>query len=256
MAEVLVLLPNREARIVAQLQQSFIRNRLLASLSPEDFSLVQPHLESITLELRQHLFRAGQTITHVVFPEDGIASIVADTEEGRFEVGMVGSEGLAGTPIILGVDRTPHTCMIQAPGDAFRIEAAELQAAMDQSGTLRALLLRFVHTFIVQVSQTAYANAGYSVEERLARWLLMTHDRLDRDDMPVTHEFLSIMLGTRRPGVTLGVQMLESVGAIRATRGLVTMRDRDKLQQLAGQAYGFAEKEYSNVFQFPIRRER
>ena len=241
---------------MAQLQQSSIRNRLLASLSPDDFALVQPHLETVTFELRQHLFRAEQTITHVTFPERGIASIVADTREGRFEVGMVGSEGLVGTPIVLGVDRTPHTCMVQAPGEAFRIGAGELQAAMDQSGTLRTLLLRFVHTFMVQVSQTAYANAGYSVDERLARWLLMTHDRLEHDDMPVTHEFMSIMLGTRRPGVTLAVQMLEGAGMIRATRGHIRIRDREKLEQIAGQSYGFAEREYSNIFQFPIKRER
>jgi CRP-like cAMP-binding protein len=251
-----VLLPQPRGTAVAQLQQSSIRNRLLATLSPGDFALVQPHLETVTFELREHLFRAEQSITHVTFPERGIASIVADTREGRFEVGMVGSEGLVGSPIVLGVDRTPHTCMVQAPGEALRIGAGELQAAMDQSGTLRALLLRFVHTFIVQVSQTAYANAGYSVEERLARWLLMTHDRLEHDDMPVTHEFMSIMLGTRRPGVTLAVQTLEGAGMIRATRGRITVRNRDKLEQIAGQSYGFAEKEYSNIFQFPIKRER
>ncbi|CAN7704649.1 Crp/Fnr family transcriptional regulator [Mesorhizobium amorphae] len=233
-----------------------LRNRLLASMSPDDFALVQPHLETVTFGLREHLFRAEQTITHVTFPERGIASIVADTAEGRFEVGMVGSEGLVGVPIVLGVDRTPHTCMVQAAGEAFRIGAGGLQTAMDRSPTLRALLLRFVHTFSVQVSQTAYANAGYSIEERLARWLLMTHDRLEQDDLPITHEFMSIMLGSRRPGVTLAVQMLEGVGAIRATRGHVTVKDRDKLEQIAGQSYGFAEKEYSNVFQFPIKRER
>ncbi|RWC26342.1 Crp/Fnr family transcriptional regulator [Mesorhizobium sp.] len=226
----------------------------MASLSPDDFALVQPHLETVTFELRAHLFRADQRITHVTFPERGIASIVADTAEGRFEVGMVGSEGLVGTALVLGVDRTPHTCMVQAPGEALRIGAGELQAAMEDSPTLRALLLRFVHTFIVQVSQTAYANAGYSIEERLARWLLMTHDRLEHDDMPITHEFMSIMLGSRRPGVTIAVQTLEGTGAIRATRGHLTLRDRQKLEQIAGQSYGFAEKEYSNVFQFPIKR--
>ena len=168
---------------------------------------------------------------------------------------MVGPEGLVGASVVLGVDSSPHTCMVQGAGEALRIGAAELHAAMDHSGALRMLLLRFVHTFIVQVSQTAYTNAGYSLEERLARWLLMTHDRLGHDDMPITHEFLSIMLGTRRPGVTLAVQMLEGVGVIKATRGHITVRDRDKLEQIAGQSYGFAEKEYSNVFQFPIKRE-
>ena len=240
---------------MAQLQQSGIRNRLLASLAPEDFALLQPHLEAVTLEFREHLFLAGQKITHVTFPQQGIASIVADTEEGRFEVGMVGSEGLVGASVVLGVDSSPHTCIVQGAGEALRIGAVELHAAMDHSGALRMLLLRFVHTFIVQVSQTAYTNAGHSLEERLARWLLMTHDRLGHDDMPITHEFLSIMLGTRRPGVTLAVQMLEGVGVIKATRGRITVRDRDKLEQIAGQSYGFAEKEYSNVFQFPIKRE-
>jgi len=225
-------------------------------MSSDDFSLVEPDLEAVTFGLREHLFRADQTITHVTFPESGIASIVADTEEGRFEVGMVGSEGLVGVPPVLGVDRTPHTCIVQAAGEAFRISTANLQAAMNFSGTLRALLLRFVHTFMVQVGQTAYANAGYSIEERLARWLLMTHDRLEGDDMPLTHGFLSIMLGTRRPGVTLAVQMLEGIGVIRAARGRITLRNRGRLQQIAGGSYGFAEQEYSNVFQFPIKRER
>ncbi|WP_246691170.1 MULTISPECIES: helix-turn-helix domain-containing protein [unclassified Mesorhizobium] len=101
---------------------------------------------------------------------------------------------------------------------------------------MRAHLLRFIHTFIVQVSQTAYANAGYALEERLACWLLMTHDRMEHDDMSITHEFMSIMLGARRPGVTLAVQMLEGTGAIRATRGQITIRDRDKLEYLAGQS--------------------
>ena len=240
---------------MAQLQQSNVRNGLLASMPADDFALLQPHLEPVTLNLREHLFRAGQTITHVTFPESGIASIVADTEEGRFEVGMAGWEGLAGVPLVLGVDHTPHTCIVQAAGEAFRIGGSELQAAMDRSGKLRELILRFVHTFIVQVSQTAYANAGYSIEERLARWLLMSHDRLERDDMPITHEFMSIMLGTRRPGVTLAVQMLEGVGVIKATRGRIKVRNRERLEQIAGNSYGFAEKEYSNVFQFPIRRE-
>ncbi|KRB29790.1 CarD family transcriptional regulator [Mesorhizobium sp. Root695] len=241
---------------MGQAQQSTVRNRLLASLSADDYALLRPHLETVTLEVRDHLFRADQKIAHVTFPEYGIASIVADTGEGRFEVGMVGSEGFAGTSVVLGIDRTPHTCLVQATGEAIRIGSGELQSAMDRSPTLRAHLLRFIHTFIVQVSQTAYANAGYSLEERLARWLLMTHDRLEHDDMPVTHEFMSIMLGTRRPGVTLAVQMLEGTGAIRAGRGHITMRDREKLEHLAGQSYGFAEKEYSNVFALPIKRGR
>ena len=183
-----------------------------------------------------------------------MVSIVADIEEGRFEVGMAGWDGLAGVPLLLGVGHTPHTAMIQAPGSGYRISAEHMGTALERSATLRSILLRYVHTFIVQISQTAYANAAYGVEARLARWLLMTRDRAETDELIVTHEFMAIMLGTRRPGVTLALQNLEGSQLIRSTRGRVLIRNRAGLEELAGDAYGFAEREYSNVLQFPIRR--
>lgn len=239
---------------MAQLTRASVRNRLLTAMSPDDFALVQPHLEPVKLELRTILFRTGEPISHVTFPETGMASIVADIEEGRFEVGMAGWEGLAGVPLLLGVSHTPHTAMIQGPGAGHRISAEHMRPLLEQSATLRSILLRYVHTFIVQVSQTAYANAGYDVQARLARWLLMTHDRAETDELIMTHEFMAIMLGTRRPGVTLALQNLEGSQLIRATRGRVLIRNRAGLEELAGDAYGFAEREYSNVLQFPIRR--
>jgi CRP-like cAMP-binding protein len=111
--------------------------------------------------------------------------------------------------------------------------------------------LRYVHAYMVQVSQTAYANAGYDIEARLARWVLITHDRIEVDELSLTHEFLAMMLGTRRSGVTIAVQTLEGNGMIRAQRGRITVLDRAKLRQLAGDAYGLAEREYNNVLQFP-----
>lgn len=239
---------------MAQLNQSSVRNRLLAALSPDDFALIQPCLESVRLELRAILFRTGEPISHVTFPESGMASLVADIEEGRFEVGMAGWEGLVGVPLLLGVDHTPHTAIVQGAGEGHRISAENMCTALEQSGTLRSILLRYVHTFIVQVSQTAYANAGYGVEAQLARWLLMTHDRVETDELIMTHEFMAIMLGTRRPGVTLALQNLEGSQLIRATRGRILIRNRVGLEELAGDAYGFAEREYTNVLQFPIRR--
>ncbi|HEV7255371.1 MAG TPA: Crp/Fnr family transcriptional regulator [Mesorhizobium sp.] len=185
---------------MAQHQQSSIRNHLLAAVSPGDFDLLGPHLERVTFELREFLHHAGGTLTHVTFPEDGIVSTLAETEEGRFEIGMNGFEGLSGMPALLGVKSAPHTEMVQASGRGFSITVEHLQAAMEASPTLRALLLRYVHAFTVQIAQTAYANAGYSLEARLARWVLMTHDRMEVDELSLTHEFLSIMLGTRRPG--------------------------------------------------------
>jgi CRP-like cAMP-binding protein len=240
---------------MAQHQQSFVRNRLLAAMSPGDFELLEPSLERVQFEIRELLHRAGDRLTHVTFIEEGIVSTLAETEEGRFEVGLNGFEGLCGLSALLGVETSTHTSMVQASGRGFNIPVQQLQAAMDQSRTLRALLLRYVHAYMVQVSQTAYANAGYALEARLARWILMTHDRMEVDELSLTHEFLATMLGTRRSGVTIAVQTLEGNGMIRAKRGRITVLDRAKLKELAGDAYGLAEKEYTNVLQFAQRAE-
>jgi CRP-like cAMP-binding protein len=226
----------------------------VASMSADDFTLLQPHLEAVSFEMHHHPFRAGEPIAHVFFPESGLFSIVADIGEGRFEVGLTGWEGMIGVPIVLGVEHTPHTCVVQGSGDGLRMAAAQLGSIMEQSASLRSLLLRFVHTFMVQVSQTAYANAAYDIEARLARWILMTHDRTDGDELTLTHEFMANMLGTGRPGVTFAVQQLEGNGLIRARRGRLTVRDRQGLEDLAGDSYGMAEREYTNVLQFPIKR--
>jgi CRP-like cAMP-binding protein len=236
------------------LHQSSIANQLLAALAPSDFALLQSHLEPVDLQLRQQVFRAREPINHVVFPDSGIVSIVADIEEGRFEVGMTGWEGLAGVPVVLGVTHTPHTAIVQVPGNGWRIEAQQLRDAMAASTALNSILLRYVHTFVVQVSQTAFANAGYPLEARLGRWILMTHDRTASDALMMTHEFMACMLGTGRSGVTFAVQSLEGNSLIRATRGRITIRDREGLEALAGDAYGLAEREYTNVLQFPIKR--
>jgi CRP-like cAMP-binding protein len=235
------------------LQQASIRNYLLASLSVDDFGLLARHLEPVRLELHNYLFRAGETISHVVFPESGIISLVADIEEGRFEVGMAGYESVVGVPVVLGVEHTPHTALVQGAGEGLRMTALQLQSAMNQSPSLRSILLRFVHTFMVQVSQTAYANAAYDIEARLARWILMSHDRVDGDELVLTHEFMATMLGTGRPGVTFAVQRLEGNGLIRATRGRLTVRNRQGLEDLAGNSYGMAEREYTNVLKFEIK---
>lgn len=240
---------------MAQHQQSSVRNRLLATMSPEDFASLEPHLERVKLELRQFLHHAGDAFTHVTFIEEGVVSTLAETDEGRFEVGMNGFEGLVGLSALLGVETAAHSNMVQASGRGFTIPVERLRAAMDASPTLRALLLRFVHAFLVQVSQTAYANAGYDLEARLARWVLMTHDRMEVDELSLTHEFLAMMLGTRRSGVTIAVQTLEGSGTIRARRGRITVLDRAKLKELAGDAYGLAEREYTNILQFPQRAE-
>ena len=153
-------------------------------------------------------------------------SVLADTTEGRIEVGIIGPEGRAGLPVVLGIDRSPHGYMVQAAGEALRITAQDLRTALRHSPSLQAGLLRYAHALMVQTAQTAYANAGFTIEARLARWILMTDDRLEREHLPVTHDFLSMMLGVRRPGVTIAVQNLESNRLIRAKRGHITVLDR------------------------------
>ncbi len=230
-----------------QLQQTSVHNRLLSGLTPEDFGLLQPHLEPVSLELRQWVIEAGKPIQHVIFPEHGIISILADTSEGRIEVGLLGPEGMAGLPVVLGIERSPHGYMVQAAGEALRITAQDLRAALRHSPSLQAGLLRYAHAVMVQTAETAYANAGFTIEARLARWILMTDDRLAREELPLTHDFLSMMLGVRRPGVTIAVQNLESNRLIRAKRGGITVLDRTGLEEVAGDAYGVSEAEYASA---------
>jgi CRP-like cAMP-binding protein len=232
---------------MTQLQQTSVRNRLLSGLTPEDFGLLQLHLEPVPLELRQWLIEAGKPIQHVTFPEHGIISILADTSQGRIEVGLLGPEGMAGLPVVLGIERSPHGYMVQAEGEALRITAEDLRTALRQSPSLQAGLLRYAHALMVQTAETAYANAGFTIEARLARWILMTDDRLAREDLPLTHDFLSMMLGVRRPGVTIAVQNLESIRLIRAKRGSITVLDRTGLEGIADSAYGVSEAEYASV---------
>jgi CRP-like cAMP-binding protein len=189
------------------------RNGLLARLSPEDLSRLEPHLERVPLLVGTRPVEPNTPIEDVYFLEAGIASVVSTTPQGRrIEVGIVGQEGLTGLPILLGVDRTPHECFIQTPGSALRIRADDLRRAMAARPSLHQHLLRFVQAFMIQMGQTALANGSHTLEQRLARWLLMCHDRVDGDDLSTTHEFLSLMLGVRRAGVTQTLQALEDRG--------------------------------------------
>lgn len=228
---------------MSQHQQSNVRNHLLGVLSPDDFARLSPSLEAISLPLRETLIAPGRRITHAHFVEDGLVSLIADTAGGRIEIGLVGREGLVGVPLVLGTDRTPHVAIVQGALVALRIAAFPLRAALDASPALRGVLGRYVQGLIVQVGQTVYANTDLTIEARLARWILMTQERLETDELPLTHEFLSMMLGVRRPGITTAVHVLEGAGMIRARRGCIIVLDRKKLEDMAGDAYGPAEAE-------------
>ena len=224
------------------------RNTLLSSLSTSDFDLLAPHLESVTLELRKMLEKPNKSIQDVYFPESGFASVVAVQRGGKeVEVGLIGREGMTGLPIVLGNHRSPHATYIQAPGKGHSIPASELRQAMQASGSLRDSLLKFVQAFGVQTTHTAICNARSRMDERLARWLLMAQDRIQSDILPLTHEFLSIMLGVRRPDVTVALKALRGGGLISYRRGEITIKDRKGMARVAGEAYGTPESEYRRL---------
>ena len=207
-------------------------NRLLAILSPADGALIRQHLEPVDIALRQTLEPADQPIKHAYFVDTGLASVVAMVGGDRdVEVGIIGREGVTGIAVILGNDRSPHTNFVQLAGTAQRISAANLRRVMGESASLHALLLRWTQAFNVQTAQTAVTNARGNLEQRLARWLLIAHDRVDGDDLGLTHEFLALMLGVRRAGVTVAVHAFEQKSLINSRRALITILDREGIEE-------------------------
>ena len=201
------------------------------------------------MPIRESLVEADSPTGHAYFIEDGLASVVASSpEEGeQIEVGHIGFEGVSGFHLILGVNRTPTRTFMQVAGHGFRLPVDRLTAAMEEDRKLRAHLLRYIQTYHLQLAYSALANGRYTIPERLARWLLMCHDRLGDAPMRLTHEFLSLMLGVRRSGVTNEIHILEGMGAIKATRAFITILDREKLEDLAGGCYGMPEAEYERL---------
>ncbi|TMJ02033.1 MAG: Crp/Fnr family transcriptional regulator [Alphaproteobacteria bacterium] len=225
------------------------RNRLLASLSPKDFELLQAKLEPIELPVRFALERPATPIEHVYFPESGIASVVAvQSHNTPVEVGLIGSEGMTGLPVLLGDEQTPNNTYMQVSGHGLRIASDALRKAVAKNASIQNTLLRFVQSFLVQTSHTAIANARARLDERLARWILMAHDRTGTATIPLTHEFLALMLGVRRAGVTETLQALVKKGSIKSARGEVTVLDRAGLEQIASNCYGGPEAEYRRLF--------
>ena len=224
------------------------RNRLLATLLPADLALLQPHLQSRAMALLLDLERPNRRIEAVYFPEAGIASVVAvQPNEARVEVGLIDREAMSGIAVVLGGNQSPHATYVQVAGEGQRITAKELRNAMSASGTLHALLLKYVHVFMVQTAHTAIANARAHIDQRLARWILMAHDRTGENTLPLTHEFLALMLGVRRAGVTEALQSLKRQKLIHNGRNEITLLNRKLIERMAGNSYGVAEKEYRRL---------
>ncbi len=224
------------------------RNRLLAALSPADLLLLQPHLTPVTLKLRQDLEKPHHRIPDVYFIDAGIASVVAVQRQlHRVEVGLIGHEGMSGIAIVLGTQTSPNSTYMQVAGSGQRISATALREGMDASKTLHGTLLKYVQVFLVQTSHTAIANARAKLDQRLARWILMAQDRIGGNTLTLTHEFLSLMLGVRRAGVTEALQSLSKKRFVKSGRGTILVLNRKGIEHAAGELYGVPEAEYRRL---------
>ena len=228
----------------SQTSRSLFRNQLFGALRPEDRALLGPELEYVQLRERFILEPPNKPVEHVYFIEHGVASVVAvNADDIRLEAGVVGFEGMTGMAVVLGSLRSPHLTNMQLAGDARRIRADALRTALHNSPTLHHTLLKYAQAFMTQTAHTALANGRAKLEVRLARWILMAHDRMDGDEVPLTHEFLSVMLGVRRAGVTVALHGFEKAGLIATRRGKITVTDRVGMERLAGCFYGVPEAE-------------
>ncbi|UEM22772.1 Crp/Fnr family transcriptional regulator [Skermanella mucosa] len=223
------------------------RNYILKLLTPDEEALVRPHLEAVPLPHKLTVVHPDEVITHVFFIERGCASLINILPDGSaVEVGTIGNEGMVGTPVLMESDRMPMQCDIQIPGDGWRMPAQALRTALRRSDTLRAKLLRFAQGHFNQVGQTAACNRLHTIDERCARWLLMTRDRVG-DDFPLTQEYLAIMLGVRRAGVTVTANLLQKAGFIRYTRGHITILDPAGLEDVACDCYRIIRDDFQRL---------
>jgi CRP-like cAMP-binding protein len=216
-----------------------VSNIILLSISDSEYNSLRPHLEYVNLPNHLVLHEAGGKLEFVYFPNQGLISLVVVMKDGRTaEAGVVGSEGFTGAPAAVGLSRGPLRAVIQIAGDGFRVRVGALQNTLEAAPHLRLLLNRYVAIRGMQIAQTAACNRLHGIEQRLARWLLMTQDRVDSGSLPITHDFLATMLGTDRPSVSLAAGVLQRKGFIEYTRGAVKIVNRKKLEASACECYG------------------
>ena len=223
-------------------------NRLLGLLPRADYERLRPHLQAISLEYRQSLYRAHKPIGFVYFIEIGVGSLVNTMANGEAsEVGTIGNEGVVGLPLVLGDDRAPTSVYIQVPGAGLRMGAARFKKELARSASMRTVMLHYAHAFFNQVAQSAACNQFHSLEQRCSRWLLMTHDRMQSDEFLLTQEFLAMMLGVQRTGVSIAAGALQRAGLIRYKRGNVTIIDRRGLQRRSCECYDVSKMEFDRL---------
>jgi CRP-like cAMP-binding protein len=236
----------------APLSQESVANRLLGSLGTNDFELLHPGLERVELPYRLELYGANQSISFVYFFETGLGSLVNTMRNGdASEVGTIGNEGIVGLPVLLADRQAPTSVYVQVPGAGFRMTAESFDRALLQSASLRSAMYRYAHAFFNQVAQTAACNHHHSLDQRCARWLLMTYDRMNSDSFLLTHEFLAMMLGVRRAGVTEAAGVLQRSNLIRYSHGKVTILDVEGLRKCACECYEIVRRDFDRLLGSP-----
>jgi CRP-like cAMP-binding protein len=223
-------------------------NRLLALLPRQDFARLRPHLEPIPLKYRQSLYQAHKEIRFVYFIETGVGSLVNMMANGdAAEVGTIGNEGIVGLPLVLDDARAPTSVYVQVPGTGVRMKATLFTKELARSASMRTVMLRYAHAFFNQVAQSAACNQFHSLEQRCCRWLLMTHDRMESDAFLLTQEFLAMMLGVQRTGVSKAAGALQRAGLISYKRGIVTIRNRRGLERRVCECYEISKREFDRL---------
>ena len=234
-----------------QPSQSY-QNRLLQLLPRPDLDELNPHLEAVTLAYRQPLYEAGRPLQSVYFPVSGVISMVNTMTDGSAsEVGTIGNEGIVGLPVILGDELSPMFAYVQVPGAGLCMRAEILRSALQRSKGMRTVMLHYAHAFFNQVAQSAACNTFHPIDQRCCRWLLMTHDRVQSDEFLLTQEFLGMMLGVQRTGVTLAARKLKRDGLIDYRRGRVTIHDRRELERRSCECYAVSKREFDRLLGAP-----
>ena len=223
-------------------------NHLLAALPPEAYERLLPHLDPMTFSLGEVVYESGAHMRYVYFPTTSHISLLYTMIDGSTaEMGLVGKEGVVGIALFMGGETTPNRAMVQGGGEAFRMKSKAMLDEFKRGGEFQHLLLRYTQALITQISQTAVCNRLHSVEQRLCRWLLMTHDLAQSDELQMTHEFISNMLGVRREGVTMAARRLQEMGMISYVRGHIRIRNRPQLLAHVCECYQVVRDEHSRL---------
>jgi CRP-like cAMP-binding protein len=220
------------------------RNRILRSLPPEERERLFPHLQRVSLPLGTVIYESGARLRHIYFPTDCIVSLLYVLKSGASaEIAVVGNDGAVGVSLFMGGESTPSRAVVQSAGTAYRLTRARLKQEFERHGLLLGVLLRYTQALITQMAQTAVCNRHHALEQQLCRWLLLSLDRLESNELKMTQELIANMLGVRREGVTEAAGRLQKEGVIRYSRGRITVLDRARLEKLSCECYGVVKKE-------------